>query len=128
MRRLLRRLRRWLTGERHGQHARPRGDTYALTAPVLSMTLRRQPTAGRQPWETAPMPKICEFPQWEAEARLRAEAPRLFAPAERYWGLRLVDFYGWVAWQAAERNRFRDECGLPRIELSPPSTRQLSAA
>lgn len=144
LRRARRRLHDWWNG--YGEYAgtgRHCYDTGQIR--VISMELERRPWPQieaqnenrRPPACTDPPCEIeenwtCGYhssPDWDpAQARLRAVAPRLFAPSERYWGLRLVDFYGWVAWQAAERNRFRDECGLPRIELAPPSARQLTAA
>ena len=69
--RILDAIRRWwYTG--HGQHELAWGDTEYID--LTTATIVRKPVTGRPPWETAPMPTICLFPQTAGPA-LQTPAP-----------------------------------------------------
>ena len=81
IRRILDSIRRWWRSGGQGQHSRPRyvgGDEFTdLTGAIIP----RKPTIGRPPWETAPMPTVCLFPQTAAPALLTpAPGPELPPP------------------------------------------------
>ena len=67
IRRMLDAIRRWwYSGS--GQHERVWGDDDAEFFDVTRATIPRKPVLGHPPWQTAPMPAICLFPQTAAPA------------------------------------------------------------
>lgn len=93
IRRGLQRLRRFFRRRERGQHRRPWFDIFETTD-VRQATIPRKPVTGRPPWETAPIPAICLFPQTAAPALpTPAPGPGLLPIIREILGADSVDEY-----------------------------------
>lgn len=95
---------------RHCDHDVPWGGSETLTSAGHTVPCTNCGSATR-----SELPPDDDGYMWNpAAAILRATSPRLFAPDDEYWGIRYIDFYGRLAWDTAQANQLRAECGLPR--------------
>jgi hypothetical protein len=131
IRNIRRRLHYWYVGP-PGRHSYDTAQMLAIEADLASrpwpLDAAPAPLSLRPPAPGPELPPDDGYAWNPAAAVLRATAPRLFAPDDEYWGLRRVEFYGQIAWDTAEANRVRRECGLPPRPLAPPQIRELKAA
>ena len=129
IRNIRRRVHYWYVGP-PGRHSYDTGQMAAIEADLAARPWPLDAVPAPLSIPPAPGPELPPDPYtWNPEAAiLRATAPRLFAPDDEYWGTRYVELYGHIAWDTAEANRLRIECGLPRREPAPLRFRELTAA